>query len=388
MGTEIRDSSMSRLALLGAAAPIVTGLLDLAPLGLSQMFLKGQCSFVQTSRFLQHGLTREGQSLRYTAIAALGIATLNAGLQRDILGGMKCDELVRHAVKTSGDTDDPGALALVAWASAEVCGEAATGVLARLRSALQSGLPLPTVDTAWMLTAALAGPETPDSDPIVQGSSQRLLQVQGPGGLFPHALPPSSLGRLRSHVGCFADQVYPIQALARLFRQAGDSQAIEAANRCARQICRLQGDAGQWWWHYDSRGESVVEGFPVYSVHQHAMAPMALFDLLECGGSDHRDEILAGLQWLRTHPEVSDNLIDPERGVVWRKVGRREPAKAVRKVNAVLTALQPRLRLPAADLAFPATVIDRECRPYELGWLLYVWNRGHSPYQVSPVIQG
>ena len=112
----------------------------------------------------------------------------------------------------------------------------------------------------------------------------RLLEAQGPTGVFPHALPASSLGRLRAHVGCFADQVYPIQALARLAAADGDAVAMGAANRCAAAICAVQGSAGQWWWHYDARDGSVVERFPVYSVHQHAMAPMALFDLRRMRG--------------------------------------------------------------------------------------------------------
>ena len=71
----------------------------------------------------------------------------------------------------------------------------------------------------------------------------------------------------------------------------------------------------------------MVEAFPVYSVHQHAMAPMVLLDLLEAGGNDHRAEVAAGLAWLDEHPEVSEELISDEAGLVWRKVGRRSRAR-------------------------------------------------------------
>jgi hypothetical protein len=175
-------------------------------------------------------------------------------------------------------------------------------------------------------------------------------------------------------VGCFADEVYPIQALARYGAATADSTSLAAANRCAARITELQGSAGQWWWHYDSRHDSVVEGYPVYSVHQHAMAPMALMDLADAGGNDHTPAIYRGLDWLTTHPEVFDELVDEPFGVIWRKVGRREPAKLVRKLNATTTSLRPGLTVPT-DRLFPTTVIDRECRPYELGWLLYAWKR-------------
>jgi len=213
-----------------------------------------------------------------------------------------------------------------------------------------------------------------DTSRLVRLAADRLTDAQGGGGLFPHTLPARASGRFRAHIGCFADQVYPIQALARLSAATGDAEPLRMANRCAATICDLQGQAGQWWWHYDSRTGDVVEGYPVYSVHQHAMAPMALFDLADAGGTDHVADIALGLDWLRTHPEVMDELISEKHGVIWRKVGRREPPKAVRSLSAVTTALRPGWHLPALDKVFPPDRIDYECRPYELGWLLYAWS--------------
>ncbi len=111
----------------------------------------------------------------------------------------------------------------------------------------------------------------------------------------------------------------------------------------------------------------------MYSVHQHAMAPMALFDLADAGGDDHTPELMLGLDWLRTHPEVMDELVSQAHSVVWRKVGRREPPKAARSISAVTTTVRPGLRVPKLDSIFPPDQIDYECRPYELGWLLYAW---------------
>ena len=66
-----------------------------------------------------------------------------------------------------------------------------------------------------MLSAAVAAGFVGPTADVAHQARQLLLSHQGQLGLFPHALPSESLGRLRSHVGCFADQVYPIQALAR-----------------------------------------------------------------------------------------------------------------------------------------------------------------------------
>ena len=35
--------------------------------------------------------------------------------------------------------------------------------------------------------------------------------------------------------------------------------------------------------------------------------------------------------------------------------------------------MSPGARLGLLDRTFPPTVVDHECRPYELGWLLYAW---------------
>ena len=107
-------------------------------------------------------------------------------------------------------------------------------------------------------------------------------------------------------------------------RSTATAKALQAADACAAMICDLQGPAGQWWWHYDSRNDRVLEGYPVYSVHQHAMAPMALHDLAAAGGADHGASIELGLSWLESPPELAVQLIDDEQGVVWRKVARRE----------------------------------------------------------------
>ena len=215
------------------------------------------------------------------------------------------------------------------------------GAPGRLEGWLAAGGPLPTVDLAWMLTAAVACGADARAAGVAATAAERLLAAQGPAGTFPHVVPAASLGRLRAHVGSFADQVYPVQALARFAAAGGGARALAAADVCADRLCDLQGEQGQWWWHYDARDGSVVERFPVYSVHQHAMAPMVLHDLAAAGGHDHDDAVHRGLSWLRTHPESFEELVDDTHGVIWRKVGRREPRKAARSLNAVTTALRP-----------------------------------------------
>jgi hypothetical protein len=309
-------------------------------------------------------------------------------VQQRVLDGRTADSLAALVAERAAQDPDTGAVALAAWVSAEVRRVADGVLLDDLASRLASGAALPTVDTSWALTAAVATLAVDASSGAARSvrdlARARLLAAQGPQGLFPHALPADSLGRWRSHVGCFADQVYPIQALARLAASTGDDVALAAAERCAARIVELQGASGQWWWHYDWRDGSVVEGFPVYSVHQHAMAPMALFDLAEAGGTDHLDAVVVGLRWLDTHPEVLEELVSSKHNLVWRKVGRREPPKAARSVAAATTSVRRGFRVPGLDALLPPVRVDHECRPYELGWLLYAWRAAGAVEALAP----
>jgi hypothetical protein len=358
----------------------VTQLLELAPRGLAAAYLPDPAGFAQTVRGLAGPdgmrVQVEGKNPRYAAIAALGLSKLPEARQREVLGGRTAGEIAAATVEEVADSADPGAAALALWADAEINGDFADQLIGRLEAWLVDGKPLPTVDTSWMVTAAVVAARLGNTDAILEAGLSRLLAHRGERGLFPHMLPPASQRRWRRHIGCFADQVYPIQALARASAHTGRRDLLEVANRTAGQICSLQGAHGQWWWHYDVRDGTVVERFPVYSVHQHAMAPMALFDLLEAGGDDRRSEIALGVSWLDAHPETVEELVSERWGLVWRKVGRREPGKAARAVNAATTSVRPGFHLPGLDRLLPPGRVDHECRPYELGWLLYAWLPG------------
>lgn len=151
-------------------------------------------------------------------------------------------------------------------------------------------------------------------------------------------------------------------------------------------MCELQGPAGQWWWHFDVRTGDVLERYPVYSVHQDSMAPMALFALEEADGQDRLAPIRRGWQWLLEPPENPGGLIDRAAGVIWRKVARHEPPRLVRGLQAAASRLHASLRAPGVDTVFRPGWIDHESRPYHMGWILYAWPA--SRIVDSPEAQG
>lgn len=364
-----------------AARELVDGLLGRAVRGLPRMRVPNGEGFVFTLRGA--GAVPAGTSVRYAAIVALGARLLPADLQREALAGDTADDLVAALVSRlegagRGAVTSLGDVALICWAAAET-GHGGLGLaLRRLAEAdPPGGGPAFTVDAAWAVSALAAVRDAggaPGAAEHLDRAGRRLLDGVRGRRLYAHEVGGAGLvPRYRAHVGCFADQVYPVQALARL----GGERALAAAGAVAGRICAAQGPGGQWWWHYDARTGGIVEGYPVYSVHQHAMAPMALLDLADAGGADHLGAIARGVRWLSRPPETGASLLpgdDPDEPVMtWRKVARNDPRKAVRGVRAATTGLRPGWRLGSLDRRFPPVAVDRECRPYELGWLLHTW---------------
>jgi hypothetical protein len=360
------------------AAELLERLLDITVPGLPQM-RHGDGSFAFTRRGVRLASgdwrTRvEGTSLRYAAIVALGAQRLPEPMQQEVLG-QSVDDLVSKLAGQSREATDVGDVALVCWAAAEAGHPSLAQALDRL--ILLDGDPVPryVVEAAWVLAALVAALEAGAGDRGIGPARQRLLASRTGSALFPHATGPGLLPWYRAHVGCFADQVYPVQALARLHAQLGDPEAMAAADAAADRICDLQGDAGQWWWHYDARTGDVVEGYPVYSVHQHAMGPMALLEVAEAGGTANDEAIRRGLHWLAAPPETGEQLVIEELALTWRKVARGDPHKAVRATRGIASRLRPGARLGLLDRIFPPRSVDLECRPYEMGWLLHTWLR-------------
>jgi hypothetical protein len=87
----------------------------------------------------------------------------------------------------------------------------------RLRQLDRPGLPVDVVSAAWLVSALVAARPYVDVEQHLMAARGRLLAARGDVA-YPHTI-GGGTPRYRAHVGSFADQVYPIQALARLHRQ-------------------------------------------------------------------------------------------------------------------------------------------------------------------------
>lgn len=371
LGTIVRDSAL----LDESVVSLVDNLRNQAVPALTRMYKPDERLFVFRVRRAKDGIVDEGLSWRYTAITLIGLAGEDSAVTRAVLGEDTLFDVCGHLVGDVPRIRNLGDIALILWAAWAAQYPERDWLWEKLLSLRPAEHCYPTVEIAWTLSALCHDANAPVGDLRVR-LARRLVSCFNPEtGIFPHVIGKEN-GSPRGHVACFADLVYPILALTHYFKLTNDRQAAETARRCAEQICARQGGAGQWWWHYDYRTGHIIERYPVYAVHQDAMAPMALLELQEASGYDFSEPIRRGLRWLEAAPELAGrSLIDSEASVTWRKVGRREPCKLSRHLQAVAAGLHPRLRFPGLDSVFPPDRIDYEDRPYHLGWLLYAWPR-------------
>ncbi|UCD49720.1 MAG: hypothetical protein JSW27_19570 [Phycisphaerales bacterium] len=368
---------------------VVQKLRTLAVSSLARMYLPEKRLFAFRLRKKGRDGVLEGVSRRYTATALIGLAGEDRDVVTEVLGDHSLEDVCTGLLEHIEETDDMGEVALTTWAARAIRHARASEAAKALRMREPGKRPYCTVELAWALTALVLDGSDPSDLAQAEITAQALLSAfkeeseifrRWPAGQVVPKLPAfvSSLGDrlpgLRTHVSCFADFVYPVQALSYYYRATGDTRAANAASRCARRMCQLQGQDGQWWWHFDIRTGHVIERYPVYSVHQDSMAPMALFAVGQACGEDYSDSIEKGLRWLVNPPEKAGSLIDAENEVIWRKVARRGPGKLVRGLQATASSLHSRLRAPGVDVLFPPVSVDYETRPYHMGWILHAWS--------------
>jgi len=365
-GGLVTEPSPRRSLLAGRdpqSAATVARLLDIAERGLRGMHADGEFVFTMRGTRADAGgwrLSPAGTSRRYAAITALGLLRQPDAVQRSVLGGETAQDLIARLAKQLPEISNVGDVALICWAAAEAGHEAVEPALRRLAELQAAQVPGFVVEAAWVLSALVAARASAEVEEPLARARGRLLAARSKR-LYPHVI-GGDASWFRSNVGSFAAQVYPVQALARLHRSADDREALATANSVADSICSLQGAEGQWWWHYDARTGGVVEKYPVYTVHQHAMGPMALLDLAEAGGDDHLDSICRGVRWLASRPESAEALLLDDPAITWRKVARNDPRKLVRGVRAGATRIAPGIRLSVLDRMFPPGPVDHECR--------------------------
>jgi hypothetical protein len=349
-------------------------LVEMAVRGLLPMFDQKSQLFCYSRVQTPSGMELQGLSPRYTIMTLMGFDELEKA------GGtspFSVDQLHDRLLQDHSWPDLAGDFGLLLWLTALRAPQKLGQVLDRFD--LNTGFDkfedlreARTMEMAWLLTGmahtVIADPSRRSKlAPLAERLYGMLVRNQGKGGFFGHLSRTATLsGRVRGWMGSFADQVYPTIAFTWYSTAFQSKEALTRAIETGKGICRVQGALGQWWWHYDSREGRVASMYPVFSVHQEAMGPMALFPLSEASGLDFQREIYRGLQWISNANETGQEMRDFEHGLVWRCV-HPSPAASM-KMDVLLSQIHI-----YRDASARAMTVLRECRPYELGWLLFAF---------------
>ncbi len=361
----------------GTINPDICELNRMSVRGLVPMFVAEKQIFCFRLVRTSQGMVSEGLSPRYTIMTLLGLR-----------------ELERTGAKTPFDTnaifasfskdmswiEGAGDLGLFIWLTAVFSPNQLDDLFRRcnLESALDryaDAREARTMELAWFLTglshAALACPEkTSRLKNLAEKTYQRLLNNQGKSGFFGHLSTTKSVaGFFRGRIGSFADQVYPIYAMSKYAVAFQLEPPSKAALECAKAICRVQGELGQWWWLYDSKSGRVSSKYHVYSVHQQGMAPMALIAAEEATGQSFQEQIYKGLRWIYGANELGEDMRDLSTNLIWRCIYPEQ------KYGKYMNVIRSLLGLPSAEFSASQLKVLYEDRPYELGWLLYAFGR-------------
>jgi hypothetical protein len=370
----MRPNTLVDPELAEVGVPSIPELCELAASGLAPMLDPERQMFCHIYARTAGGMQRRGLSPRYTMMTLLGLHRYErAGHTSPVPIGPVLDALLAN----TGWIEGAGDLGLLLWTCAELAPEQLPRIYTKLKAttALESfadGRHGRTMEVAWYLTglvtSVMAGfDELPGISVQIEAARRILERNRGASGIFGHHSGSSALsGKVRRTIGSFADQVYPTIAFARLAQANRDATARAMALRTAEIMCQLQGPLGEWSWHYDSQSSRIVNRYPVYAVHQHAMGPMMLFAAGEAAGCDFSEPIYRGLAWIGGNNELGRDFIEPSLGLVWRCI-------YLRPFDSYADAALRFLRLRSGAAADVRLKVRHECRPYELGWLLYAF---------------
>ncbi|MFC1793344.1 hypothetical protein ACFL3Q_07135 [Planctomycetota bacterium] len=357
-----------------AVSEVVLKLRSIAVHLLARMYRPEERLFAFRLRRNGQGEILEGVSRRYTAIALIGLAGEDEHIVTQVLGNHSLEDVCDHLLKDIDLMEDLGEVALTTWAARMIKYPRTHKAIEALRRFDPIKVVYPTIELSWALTALIIESDEVTDMALARNYATVLMDSFNlKTAIFPHGPIRKGLSALCAHVSCFADFVYPIQALSYYYQVTKEKRAAEIACRCAEHMCELQGLDGQWWWHFDVRTGRTLEHYPVYSVHQDSMVPMVLSALSRACGQDHSVSIEKGLRWLAHPAEKTDSLIDKEHNAIWRSVARREPGRLVLGLQSAASYVHPAIRVPGVDVLFPPVLIDYESRPYHMGWILHAW---------------
>jgi hypothetical protein len=192
-------------------------------------------------------------------------------------------------------------------------------------------------------------------------------------------MPRHSTSRYRAHTVSFGSIVYFLRAMHEYDEAFDSARARELFDTCLRRVLELQGADGAWPWMIDVRTALPIDIYPIFTVHQDSMAMLFLFPARSRGVAGIEDAIERSFVWNLGRNELSTTiLVDQPYAWFYRSIERVERGPRARRY---LRGLGLRARKYPARSAHVR--VNRECRSYHPGWVLYTWSGRPDTPRVS-----
>ena len=225
-------------------------------------------------------------------------------------------------------------------------------------------------DICWLLWGAVARESAGDerAAPIAHGLFHTLVsKFLSRGSVFPR----HSLARHRRGTVSFGGLAYFLKALHEYASWAGDEHGETLFRDAVSRVVATQGLAGEWPWFFDARTGLPVDLYPVYSVHQDSMAMLFLLPALDRGVPGVSEAIKRSYAWILGGNQLGVSMIRSDPFLRYRSLERRGPFQRPRRYGRSLLALHDRGERLAGRAEH--VQLNRECRSYEMGWVIYAW---------------
>jgi hypothetical protein len=312
------------------------------------------------------------ESLGYTMTTYLGLTEAqHHGGQIDWLGNVtdRVHEFLKLHEDALSSPVDQGLL-LVLLAAVDPSHPAVQRSLYRIEGILageRAKRRLNMMDLAWMLWgAATWADEAP-----ARAAAEWLFELVRRRYVNPATgLPRHSVAPYRAHTVSFGSTVYFLRAMYEHSEAFGSDVARDLFVAGVERVLELQGPDGAWPWMIDVRSGVPFDIYPIFTVHQDSMALLFLLPAERCGITGVPEAIERSVKWNFGHNELSTRMVQSKPYPwIYRSIERDERSPRVRRY---LRGLGPPARgYPAHN---PRVCINRECRSYHLGWVLYTWS--------------
>jgi hypothetical protein len=229
-----------------------------------------------------------------------------------------------------------------------------------------AGARLEMQDIAWLLWGACAAARAgiAGAEPAAFALLTRMLDdyVHPRTGLPRHSLRPYRRG-----IVSFGSLVYFLRALHEAAATFGNGRAERLFRSGVATALALQGPQGEWPWMIDVARGRAFDRYPVFSVHQDSMAILFLRPALDAAIAGAATAIDRSVRWVHGENELGLRFYVDEPFFAYRAVERDESWTKERRYGRWLAG-RSAAGVPASRLR-----VNRECRSYHLGWILYAW---------------